>query len=153
MLCDRCQQREATVFVCVIVDGRQTTPNLCEQCADEYFRGQQQESAATASASAWTSYPPPDFPLLPLLDGTQHCFYCGGVATSAGVNEDCELAVRHDPFHYTCLRCSEIELQLIQEALSALSGDLTTAEQVRRIQQIIRDVDDRVRERFRDDPS
>jgi len=153
MLCDRCQQREATVFACVIVDGRQTTPNLCEQCAKEYFRGQQQEFAATASGAAWTSYPPPEFPSLPFLDGTQHCFYCGGVATSASMNQDCELAVRHEPFHYTCFRCAEIEHQLTQEALSALPDDLPTAEQVRRIQQIIRDVDNRVRERVRDDPT
>ena len=69
------------------------------------------------------------------------------------MNQDCELAVRHEPFHYTCFRCAEIEHQLTQEALSALPDDLPTAEQVRRIQQIIRDVDNRVRERVRDDPT
>ena len=152
MLCDQCRQREATVYACVIVEGQQTTRNLCEQCSTEYFRAQQQKSAAMTAGGAWTSYDPSrEFPSLPLLDGTQHCFYCGAIAAGASMNQGCELAVRQVPFHYTCFRCAEIEEQLTQEALSALPDDLPPGEQIRRIEQIIRDVDKQVRGRVQND--
>ena len=102
-----------------------------------------------ATGAGWTSYPSPDFPSLPFLDGTQHCFYCGAIAAGASMNQDCELAARQVPIHYTCFRCAEIEDQLKLEKLSALPDDLPTDEQIRRIEQIIRDIDQRVRDRVR----
>ena len=34
-LCDKCQKRQATVFLTQIQDGKITKRNLCEECAKE----------------------------------------------------------------------------------------------------------------------
>jgi hypothetical protein len=52
---------------------------------------------------------------------------------------------QHQPHHYTCFRCADLSDQFTQEALASFPADLSPEEQIRRLTQLTREVDDRVR--------
>ena len=129
-LCQSCGTMAARDFLCQITDGQKTTFNLCDDC----FRSHTTQTGLE----------------LPSLDGAQ-CFYCGGAAIAAGMNQEWEIAVRQQRFHYTCARCAQLSQQLTMEAIASLPEGLPDEEQLHRIEQVVRDVDARVRDIVRDD--
>src|SRR5436190_20229567 len=129
-LCQSCGAKPARNHLCQIIHGQKTVLDLCGVCL--------------RSHTAQTGFE------LPSLDGAQ-CFYCGGVATSAGMNLAWEIASRQERFHYTCFRCAQLSRQFTTEALLSLPEGLPPEEQLNRIEQIIRDVDARVRAAVRSD--
>lgn len=58
MLCDKCHEREATVFLTQIQDGKQVRANLCEPCTPTVFlhasRGEELSEVPLVSRSADT---------------------------------------------------------------------------------------------------
>lgn len=86
---------------------------------------------------------------LPSLDGAR-CFYCDGIANSAGLNDPWEIASRHQRFHYTCFRCGQLCHQFMAEALQKLPTGLSAGEQLRQIERMVKEVDERVRHSIRD---
>jgi protein-arginine kinase activator protein McsA len=130
-LCQSCGTRPARNHLCQIINGRQSTLKLCDVCM--------------RSHAEQTGFD------LPTLDGAK-CFYCAGVAMSAGMNQAWELASRQQRHHFTCSRCGQLERQFMTEALSGFPADLPPA-QAQRIEQIIREVDQRVREHIRSNPN
>jgi hypothetical protein len=127
--CQTCGSRPARNFVCQIIHGRQTNLVLCDACL-------RSQSVAVG---------------FPTLDGTQTCFYCGGIAAGAGMNLSWEFAVRQQQFHYTCPRCAELEHEFTVEALSPLLDQAPPEQQERMMQGIIRAVDERVRRTIQDE--
>ena len=131
-LCQSCGTQPARNHLCQIVHGQQTTLQLCDVCLRNHV--------------AQTGFE------LRSLDGAQ-CFYCGGVATSGGNNKAWEIASRKRPFHYTCFRCAQLSHQFMTEALSSIPEGLPREDQFERIEQIVRDVDAKVRAAVRNDIS
>jgi hypothetical protein len=129
-LCQLCGTRPARNHLCQIINGQQTTLDLCEVCIRTH--------------TAQSGFD------LPTLDGAL-CFYCGGVATSASMNQTWEVSSRQQRYHYTCFRCSELFHEFITEALSSIPDGLPPEQQLQRIEQITRDTDQRVRDRVRSD--
>jgi protein-arginine kinase activator protein McsA len=129
-LCQSCGTRPARNHLCQIIHSQQTTLDLCDVCLHSH--------------TAQTGFE------LPSLEGAQ-CFYCGGVATSAGMNQAWEISSRHQCFHYTCFRCAQLSHQFTTEVLSSIAKGLPPEDQLHRIEQIVRDVDARVRAAVRSD--
>jgi protein-arginine kinase activator protein McsA len=127
--CDLCHSRPAKNHLCEIIDGRQTSLDLCDEC----FR----------TRTATTGFQ------MPSLDGTQRCYYCGGLAQSAGRNHQWEQPVRGQLFHYSCFRCSELSHQFVAAALAALPSGLSREAQLEALTRLIADTDAQVRERVR----
>jgi protein-arginine kinase activator protein McsA len=109
-------------YVCQIIHGQETNLVLCDVCL-------RKQSHAVG---------------FPMLDGTQICFYCGGIAASASLNDSREFAIRHQRFHYSCPRCTELQSQFTLEALSPFL-DQPPQEQQEQMEDIIRAVAERVR--------
>lgn len=86
--CDVCHRQPAKNHLCEIIDGQQTSLDLCDDCLRAH--------------GATTGFQ------LPLLDGTQECYYCGSPARAAGKNQEWEQTVRGQNFHFTCFRCAEL---------------------------------------------
>ena len=126
--CQACGLRPARNFFCQIIDGQQTNLILCDACIGS-------QSVAVG---------------FPMLDGTQPCFYCGGLAAGAGMIESWEFAVRQQRFHYTCPRSAELEHKFTIEALSPLLDQAPSEQQAQVMQDIIRMVDERVRRAIQD---
>lgn len=127
-ICQDCNERPATVHLCEVVDGHQKTFDLCETC----FR----------------SHAPNGGMNLPLLDGTQVCYYCGAAAQCSGLNQAWEQEVRKQRFHFTCFRCAELERQFMMQTLDAMPKDLDQDQQILAIQGAIVETEHRVRERI-----
>ena len=132
-VCETCHEHPATVHLCEIIDGRQTTLDLCQSC----FRAR--------SASTGVD--------LPLLNGTQKCYYCGASAQCGGMNQSWEQEIRKQKFHFTCFRCGQMEHQLMIEAMEAMPKGLSQDEQMLAIQKAILETDRRVREQAQGDKS
>jgi hypothetical protein len=130
-LCESCGSRAARNHLCQIIDGQQTSFDLCDVC----IRGH--------SAQRGFEFP--------VLDGTQRCYYCDGPATSAGTNLPWERAIRQERFYYSCFRCAHLQHQFTKAALSTPPENLSQDVQLQHIEKIIRDVDQRVRDRVRSD--
>jgi hypothetical protein len=126
MLCERCQQREATVFSTHIIFGETTTNNLCEQCF-----------------AASPIEPLPGLPF-PSLDGAS-CFYCGAPADGASLNDAYAFASRQQRFHFTCHRCGQISNSFLLEALSTFPKGLPPERERLCFEQLFREADARVR--------
>jgi len=129
-VCQTCGLKPANNHLCQIVDGRQTNLGLCDDCL---------RSHATGSGFE-----------LPSLKNAR-CFYCGGAVASGSTNQSWEIAVRKERFHYTCTRCRKLQLQFATEAISVIPSGLPPEEQMRRIEKIVGEVDERVREQIRGD--
>ena len=86
--------------------------------------------------------------VLPQLDGTQKCYYCGAGAQCGGFNQEWEQAVRKQKFHFTCFRCADLEHRFTIEAMEAIPEGLSQDQQVLAIQQAIAEVDRRVRKQI-----
>ena len=67
------------------------------------------------------------------------------------MNEAWEIASRQQRFHYTCFRCAQLSHQLTTEAVSNIPEGLPPEDQLHRLEQIVRDVDARVRAAVRSD--
>ena len=129
-LCQLCGTRPARNHLCQIINGQQTVLELCEVCIRTH--------------TAQSGFE------LPTLDGAQ-CFYCGDSAMSASMNQSWEISSRQLRYHYTCSRCSELYHKFITDALASIPDGLTPTQQLRHIEQITRDTDQRVRDRVRRD--
>ncbi len=125
-----CGTRPANNHLCQIINGQQTTLDLCEVCIRTH-----------ATQSGFD---------LPTLDGAR-CFYCGGEAMGGGMNQSWEVSSRQQRYHFTCLRCAELLHEFTTETLSSLPHDLPADQQLQRLEQITREIDQRVRDRVRSD--
>ena len=128
--CDVCHSRPAKNHLCEIINGQQTSLDLCDECLRAH-------SAATGFH-------------MPLLDGTQRCYYCGSPAQSAGKNQEWEQPVRGQLFHFTCFRCSQLSHTFVTTALAALPEGLSPQAQLQALTQLVADTDRQVYERVRD---
>jgi protein-arginine kinase activator protein McsA len=127
-LCDNCHQKDATAFLTQIRDGKSTKRTLCEDCFREH-------SAATGGR-------------FPILDGTQRCYYCGAQARSGGTNDEAEQCVRHQRWHFTCVRCGQLYLDSILPALAAIPDGVSQRDAMIAV---IGRTDDLVREKLREE--
>ena len=128
-ICDICKSKPAKNHLCEIIDDRMATLDLCDDC----FRAR---GAATGDQ-------------FPILDGTQRCYYCGGQARSGGTNDESEQYVRHQRWHFTCVRCGQLYLDFILPALAGIPEGLSQADQRNAIITAISRSDDLVRGRLR----
>jgi|SRR5438094_51072 len=128
--CDVCHSQPAKNHLCEIIDSQQTSLDLCDDCLRE-------RSAASGFR-------------MPLLDGSQHCYYCGGQAQSAGKNLEWEEAARGELFHFTCFRCSQLYHQFATVALADLPSGLSAHDQIQALTRLIADTDKKVYERVGD---
>src|SRR5207244_2933871 len=111
-------------------DSQQTSLDLCDDCLRE-------RSAASGFR-------------MPLFDGSQRCYYCGGQAQSAGKNMEWEQAARGELFHFTCFRCSQLYHQFSTVALAALPRGRSVRDQIDALTRLIADTDRKVYEHVRD---
>lgn len=95
--CDLCGNKPVKNHLCEIVDGKQTSLDLCDDCL---------RARGTA----------PGFDM-PILDGTQRCYYCQEPAQACGQNLEWEQSVRGQRFHFTCFRCAALFHEFLRESL------------------------------------
>jgi protein-arginine kinase activator protein McsA len=131
--CDICRQKPAKNHLCQIAYGEKTLLDLCEEC----FQAHQARMGVE----------------MPRFDGTQRCYYCGSPAQSCSMNQQWEQSVRGQRFHYTCLRCAELQYQFFMQALDAMPKGLSTDKQMDAITRAISESDSHVRKRLQDTKS
>lgn len=130
--CQHCGRKPGGHRISQIVDGKQAILALCDDCLQDYH------------AKMGIDLPP-------LSEA--RCFYCGGEAIGRGLNQPWEKASRRERFHCTCRRCGALASQLTMEAVSNLPEGPSPEEQIRNLEQMIRRVDERVRQHIRNNPS
>ena len=128
--CDICDTKPAKNHLCEIIDGQQTSLDLCDDCL-----------RARGAATGFQ---------LPLLDGTQECYYCGSPAQAAGKNHEWERPVRGHAFHFTCFRCAELYHQFITTAVAAIPEGLSAQAQIDSLTRIVAESDRQVHEQIRE---
>ena len=124
--CEQCNNQPARVHLCEIVNGKQTSLDLCDDC----FRAR---GAANGSE-------------MPALDGTQRCYYCEEPAQACGTNLPCEQSRRGTRFHFTCFRCADLFRKFFFEALHNIPKGLSREEELEAITAATAESDRRVRE-------
>jgi hypothetical protein len=73
------------------------------------------------------------------------CYYCGAAAVTGHENKPSEVELRKEPFSYFCHRCIQLYAQCMMESASALRERLSPGEQPPGVEELIRDVDARMR--------
>src|SRR2546430_15189904 len=129
--CDACHTQPAKNHLCEIIDGQQTSLDLCDDCL-----------RARAADSGFQ---------LPLLDGTQPCYYCGSPAQSAGKNQAWEQPVRGEAFHFSCFRCAELYREFISSAVADMRRGLSAQPQMDALMSAVAASDRQVYARVRDE--
>ena len=124
--CDVCASKPPKNHLCEIVDGKQTSLDLCDDC----FR-------ARAAATGFD---------MPILDGTQECYYCGEPAECGGKNLEWEQSVRGQRFHFTCFRCAALFQEFLGESLRDIPKGLSSDKELEAVTSAIAESDRRVRE-------
>jgi len=123
MLCERCQQEPASVFLTQIVNGRSTRWDLCERCAAQNGLGH--------SVSE------------------EPCFFCGAPSTGCGpMFSGDQWQVR-----FTCSDCQSLAHRFTIEAVHATAPDFDTLppeQQGQIILQTASAVQERIRSHVRD---
>jgi protein-arginine kinase activator protein McsA len=132
MLCEHCQEREARVGLTRIRNGETTREELCEECC-QALKGKFPSGF--------------ELPLgfLPSVMADARCYYCGAAAVTGHENKPWEMELRKEPYCYFCHRCIQLYAQCMREAVSALREGLSHGEQVLGVEELIRDVDARMR--------
>jgi protein-arginine kinase activator protein McsA len=122
--CDLCGDKPAKNHLCEIVDGKQTSLDLCDDC----FR-------ARGAANGLD---------MPILDGTQRCYYCEEPAQACGMNLEWEQAVRGERFHFTCFRCAALFHRFLLESLRDIPKGLSQDEELEAMTAAIAESDRKV---------
>ena len=108
--CDLCGNKPVKNHLCEIVNGAKTSLDLCDDC----FR-------ARGAANGFE---------MPILDGTQRCYYCEGPAQAGGPNQEWERSVRGQRFHFTCFRCSALFHRFLLESIRDIPKGLGKDEEL-----------------------
>ena len=125
-ICDLCRSKPAKNHLCEIIDGEQTSLDLCDDCLRA--RGAPYDVQ------------------LPVLDGTQRCYYCDKPAEGGGRNLPWEESVRGQPFHFVCRRCAKLYHDFLTASLASIPDDTSASKGVDAIKSLVAECDKKVRE-------
>lgn len=105
-ICDLCGNKPAKNHLGEIIDGKQTSLDLCDDCI-----------RARGAASGLD---------IPILDETQRCYYCGEPAQAGGKNLEWEQSVRGQRHHFTCFRCAALFHEFVSKSLRDIPKGLSS---------------------------
>jgi protein-arginine kinase activator protein McsA len=114
MLCEKCQEREATCFVHAIADGVSKSRDLCNEC----FEAESPEAKEHASVMS-----------------AARCQYCCG-QPCAGGTDILALITGVQQMKYLCMTCSLEHGRFVQQQLKSASLNLSQQEQLAAIRMI-----------------
>lgn len=113
MLCEKCQEREATVHMTRIINGVMTNSNLCTECTEASPAAHDREAAAWMRELATEAK-------------TKNCKYCGDQPCVP--SPDFTAIIAGEQRHtFLCVPCSKELQRLIQQELPNI--DQSTSQQ------------------------